>query len=292
MQQCARAAVQICGKTSVLPCSRTAVLWPCIHKAVHSHSGAAALSYSNREKCDLSARLLIFLCQIVNFLYELLTSGSIRFGHFGAPPKSDCPNRKLTQNRGRLAGPKTGPIRQCFKESLQGRVRFLDPKMGPIFASESDFWTPKWVPFFESDKSKINASPIQCLQIKATRKRSNSHSIAFLPQVWSREHAMCPDERPIVHAMILPTFWHRALGFLIAPQQSCQRLFRLRFFSFLVAITSLAIITASTNSTSNTINISAIISTRTAGITYMIKIRTVRSLVLRFKSVPARRARL
>ena len=81
---------------------------------------------------------------------------------------------------------------------------------------------------------------------------------------------MCPDEQPIVHAMMLPTFWHRALDSLIASQQSCQRLFRLLFFPFIVAITSLVIITASTSSISNTNTISAIISTSTAGITYRI----------------------
>ena len=42
-------------------------------------------------------------------------------------------------------------------------------------------------------------------------------------------------------------------------------------FSFPVAITSLVIITTSTNSTSDTYTISAIISTSTAGITYMTK---------------------
>ena len=82
------------------------------------------------------------------------------------------------------------------------------------------------------------------------------------------------------------------LGLVSLLSQSCQRLFPLLLFSFLVAIMTLAIITASTNSTSTTNTISAIISTSTAGITYMIKLRTVRSLVLRLKSVPARRARL
>ena len=52
--------------------------------------------------------------------------------------------------------------------------------------------------------------------------------------------------------------------------QSCQRLFPLLLFSFLVAIMTLAIITASTNSTSTTNTISAIISTSTAVITYRI----------------------
>ena len=58
------------------------------------------------------------------------------------------------------------------------------------------------------------------------------------------------------------------LGLVSLLSQSCQRLFPLLLFSFLVAIMTLAIITASTNSTSTTNTISAIISTSTAGITY------------------------
>ena len=61
------------------------------------------------------------------------------------------------------------------------------------------------------------------------------------------------------------------LGLVSLLSQSCQRLFPLLLFSFLVAIMTLAIITASTNSTSTTNTISAIISTSTAGITYRTK---------------------
>ena len=60
------------------------------------------------------------------------------------------------------------------------------------------------------------------------------------------------------------------LGLVSLLSQSCQRLFPLLLFSFLVAIMTLAIITASTNSTSTTNTISAIISTSTVGITYRI----------------------
>ena len=168
MRPCSRTTMQQDQRTAVQPHSRFMAVHP-QSRALAQRRSRALLQQS--EKCDLSARLLLFLCQIVNFLYELLTSVSVIFGQLGAPPTSDCPNRKLTQNRGRLAGPKTDPIRECFKESLQGRVRFLDPKMGLIFASESEFWTSKWVPFLESDKSKINAPPMQFLQIKATRKK-------------------------------------------------------------------------------------------------------------------------
>ena len=145
MRPCSRTTMQQDQRTAVQPHSRFMAVHP-QSRALAQRRSRAILQQS--EKCDLSARLLLFLCQIVNFLYELLTSVSVIFGQLGAPPTSDCPNRKWTQNRGRLAGPKTDPIRECFKESLQGRVRFLDPKNGPNFCERIRVLDPKMGPIF------------------------------------------------------------------------------------------------------------------------------------------------
>ena len=113
------AAVQSCNCTAIQPYILESVV-PCNHRAAHSRNDTAVHPYSGTTvELYIQTAVLPYKHTPTLFLVAGVT-------------KISPAEKTWARNRGRLAGPKTVPIRECSKQSLEWRVRFLNPKTGPI----------------------------------------------------------------------------------------------------------------------------------------------------------------